>query len=126
MGLAVGALLPSASASESSRRTRLSLVVVLSAIVLFASAAATKRLRAGVSELASIEQLLAGGNNDEVLTKLQQLTSREPSLAPAQDMLSIAYFRKNRYREAISALEKACDAEPANIAYLQRLSGAFN
>jgi len=53
MGLAVGALLPSASASEFSRRTRLSLVVVLSAIVLFASAAATFRLRAGVSELAS-------------------------------------------------------------------------
>ena len=67
MGLAVGALLPSASASESSRRTRLSLVVVLSAIVLFASAVATKRLRAGVSELASIQQLLAGGNYDEAL-----------------------------------------------------------
>jgi len=64
MGLAVGALLPSASASESSRRTRLSLVVVLSAIVLFASAVAAKRLRAGVSELASIQQLLAGGNDD--------------------------------------------------------------
>ena len=40
MGLAVGALLPSASASKSSRRTRLSLVVALSAIVLFASAVA--------------------------------------------------------------------------------------
>jgi len=61
MGLAVGALLPSASASEFSRRTRLSLVVVLSAIVLFASAAATKRLRAGVTELASVQRLLAGG-----------------------------------------------------------------
>jgi len=67
MGLAVGALLPSASASESSRRTRLSLVVVLSAIVLFASAVAAKRLRAGVSELASIQQLLADGNYDEAL-----------------------------------------------------------
>jgi len=67
MGLAVGALLPPASASESSRRARLSLVVVLSAIVLFASAVATKRLRAGVSELASIQQLLADGNYDEAL-----------------------------------------------------------
>src|SRR5436190_11010528 len=54
MGLAVGALLPSASASESSRRTRLSLVVALSAIILLASAVVTKRLRAAVSELASI------------------------------------------------------------------------
>ena len=72
MGLAVGALLPSASASKSSRRTRLSLVVALSAIILLASAVVTKRLRAGVSELASIQQLLASGNNHEALTKLQQ------------------------------------------------------
>jgi rhomboid protease GluP len=43
MGLAVGALLPSAAASESSRRARLSLVVALCAITLFASAVATKR-----------------------------------------------------------------------------------
>jgi hypothetical protein len=35
------------------------------------------------------------------------------------------YFRKSRYPEAIAALEKACDAEPANIAYLQKLSGAY-
>jgi hypothetical protein len=41
-------------------------------------------------------------------------------------MLSIVCFRKNRYPEAISAREKACDAEPANIAYLHRRSGAFN
>ncbi len=126
MGLAVGALLPSASASESSRRTRLSVVVALSAIVLFASAVATKRLRAGVSELASIQQLLAGGNYDEALTRLQRLTSREPNLAPAQDMLSIVYFRKSCYAEAVAALEKASDAEPANITYLQKLSGAYS
>src|ERR1700682_1392329 len=72
MGLAVGALLPSASASESSRRTRLSLVVAFSAIVLFASAIATKRLRAGVSDVGPIRQLLANGNPDEALAKLQQ------------------------------------------------------
>jgi hypothetical protein len=53
MGFAVGALLPSAAASESSRRTRLSLVVAFSVIVLFASAVATKRFRAGISKLAS-------------------------------------------------------------------------
>ena len=62
----------------------------------------------------------------KALAKLQQLTSREPSLAPAQDLLSIVYFRKNRYRVAVAALEKACDAAPANIAYLQKLSGAYN
>src|SRR5258708_15760763 len=44
IGFAVGALLPSAAASESSRRSRLSLVVPFSAILLFASAVATKRL----------------------------------------------------------------------------------
>src|SRR5216684_803854 len=57
MGLAVGALLPSASASESSRRNRLSMVVAITAIALFASAVAAKRLRAGVSELTSIQHL---------------------------------------------------------------------
>ena len=41
-------------------------------------------------------------------------------------MLSIVYCRKNRYPEAVAALEKACDAEPANIAYPQKLSGAYN
>jgi len=72
MGFAVGALLPSAGASESSRRSRLSLVVAFSAIVLFASAVATKRLRAGVSEFTSVRQLLANGNTDEALAKVQQ------------------------------------------------------
>jgi len=47
MGLAVGALLPNASASESSRRSRLSLITILSVIVLSASAFAAKQLRAG-------------------------------------------------------------------------------
>lgn len=42
MGALVGALLPAASASESSRRTRLSLVVFFCAASLFVSAAAAK------------------------------------------------------------------------------------
>lgn len=44
MGFAVGAVLPSASADESSRRTRLSIVITLAAIVLIISAAAVKHL----------------------------------------------------------------------------------
>jgi len=40
--------------------------------VLFASAVATKRLRAGVSEFTSVRQLLANGNTDEALAKVQQ------------------------------------------------------
>jgi hypothetical protein len=36
------------------------------------------------------------------------------------------YCRKNRYPEAVAALEKACDAEPGNIAYLQKLSGCYS
>jgi len=58
MGLAIGALLPAASASESSRRNRLSVVVVITFIALIASAVATKRLRADVSELASVQHLI--------------------------------------------------------------------
>lgn len=47
MGCAIGAVLPSASADEPSRRTRLSIVVTLTAIVLIFSAVAVKRLLTG-------------------------------------------------------------------------------
>jgi rhomboid protease GluP len=125
MGLAVGALLPSASANESSRRTRLSLVVAFTAIVLVASAVTTKRVTARASELASIQQLLAHGNSDEALTKLQQLTTREPNLASAQAMLASVYFQKNRYPEALAALRKAYDSDSTNVTYQERLSAAY-
>jgi membrane associated rhomboid family serine protease len=59
MGLLVGALLPAAALSESSRRTRLSLVAIFSAMALLASAVAAKRLRTGVAELVSLQQLIA-------------------------------------------------------------------
>ena len=55
MGLAVGVLLPSATASESARRARLAFVVAITAIALIAAAVATKRLRGGFSELSSIQ-----------------------------------------------------------------------
>ena len=125
MGFAVGALLPSASASESSRRTRLSIVVTLTTIVLIASAVAAKRLVAEASELASIQQLFSDGNSEEALSKLEQLTARRPNLAPAQAMLASVYFQKNRYPEAVAALQKAYDADPKNVAYQQKLSAAY-
>lgn len=59
MGALIGALLPAASASESSRRTRLSLVVAFCAASLFASAAAAKHLRSSVAELPSIRRLIS-------------------------------------------------------------------
>jgi rhomboid protease GluP len=125
MGFAVGALLPNAAASESSRRARLSAVVALSAISLLASAVATKRLRAGVSELASIQRLLATGKTDKALADLQRLTARQPDLAPAQAMLASVYFNKGQYPEAVSALQKAYNSDPSNTAYQQQLGGAY-
>src|SRR5580692_3998967 len=77
MGLAVGAALPAASASESSRRTRLTLVAIFSAIVLVGSAVAAKKFNSEVSELTRAEQLLAQKKTDEALTRLQQLTACE-------------------------------------------------
>ena len=50
MGLAVGTVLPASAASEEARRTRLSLVAILSAVVLVGSAIAAKRLTKGVSD----------------------------------------------------------------------------
>lgn len=129
MGFAVGALLPSASADESSRRTRLSIVVALSAIVLIASAIAAKQIRAGVTaasaDLAGIDQLIKSGKTDEAIAQLQQLTARDPNLAPAQAMLANLYFEKSRYPEAIAAMEKAYEAEPENTTYQQKLGSAY-
>jgi rhomboid protease GluP len=125
MGLAVGAALPSANALESSRRTRLSVVVLLSAIALFASAVAAKRLRAGVAELSSIQQLITEHKSDEALAKLQQLTVRQPQLAPAQAMLASLYMARDQYPEAITALEKANAADAGNTAYQEQLGSAY-
>jgi len=65
MGAVVGALLPSASADESSRRSRLSLVIAFTAIVLIASAVATKRLRSSNSEVTSIKNVLFAGKSGQ-------------------------------------------------------------
>ena len=126
MGFAVGALLPPASADESSRRIRFSIVVAFTAIVLIASAVATKRIRAGISELTSIQHLVAMGRTDEALVQLQQLTSREPSFVPGEAMLASLYFQINRFPEAVAALQKASIADPANTTYHQQPGAATN
>jgi Flp pilus assembly protein TadD len=127
MGLAVGALLPNASAPETDRRSRLSLVTLLIAIVLSTSAYAAKLLRAGpdVRGLASIQQLVKSGKTDEALAQLEQLTAREPDLAPAQALLASLYFGKSRYSDGVAALQKAYGAEPTNPSYQQQLGGAY-
>lgn len=125
MGLAVGAALPAAGASEPARRTRLSLIAIVSLIVLAGSAIAAKRLSKDVSELASAEQLLAEKKTDEALAQLEQLTAREPEFAPADELLAKVYFAKRQYPEAIAALEKAYRANPDNITYQKELGTVF-
>ena len=125
MGLAVGTLLPAAAASESARRARLSIVVGLSAIALVGSALEAKHLRAGTAELLPIQTLIAHGKTEEALAQLQELTAREPQLAPAQDMLGSVYMMKGQVPEAIAALEKACEADAQNAKYKQQLGGAY-
>jgi membrane associated rhomboid family serine protease/Flp pilus assembly protein TadD len=125
MGLAVGALLPAAAASESSRRARLSLVAIFSAAALIGSAVATKHLRAGVAELTSIRRLIAQGKNAEAIVELQQLTAREPQFAAAQDLLASWYLSGGDYPRAISAFEKANAADPANPTYQRQLGTAY-
>jgi membrane associated rhomboid family serine protease/Flp pilus assembly protein TadD len=125
MGLAVGALLPSAAASESARRARLSFVVAITAIAIVASAIATKRLRAGTGELSSIQHLLSDGKSDEAIAQLQALTAREPGFANAQALLASVYFQKSRYPEALAAMQKAYEADPGNATYQRKLGGAY-
>lgn len=81
MGLAVGAALPRAGASEPQRRTRLSLVAILSAIALVGSAMAAKRLSKDRGALATAEQRIAGKETDKTLRQFQLSAVREPELA---------------------------------------------
>jgi membrane associated rhomboid family serine protease/Flp pilus assembly protein TadD len=125
MGLVVGAALPAAGAGEASRRTRLSLVSVFSAIALVGSAMAAKRLTKGVSEPSSAERLIAEKQSDEALTQLQGLTAREPEFARGHELLAKVYLSKGQYPEAIAALEKAYGANPENMTYQKELGTLF-
>jgi membrane associated rhomboid family serine protease/Flp pilus assembly protein TadD len=125
MGLAVGAVLPAAGASEDARRTRLSLVAVFAAIALVGSAIAAKRLTKGVSELASAEQLLGERKTDEAMAQLQNLATSEPEFAPGQELLAKVYLSKGQYPQAIAALQKAYAADPKNVMYQKELGAVF-
>jgi len=74
MGLVVGAALPAAGASEAARRTRLSLVAILSAIALVGSAIAAKKLSKDMNELSSVMHAIAESDTQQTLTQLRQLT----------------------------------------------------
>lgn len=125
MGAAVGALLPAASAPESSRRTRLSVVVAFCTASLFASAVAAKHFRSSVAELPSIRKLVAQGKNGEAIARLQEITAREPQFAAAHDLLAQLYLSGGDYPKAISALEKANEADPSNMTYQHQLASAY-
>jgi membrane associated rhomboid family serine protease/predicted negative regulator of RcsB-dependent stress response len=125
MGLAVGAALPAAGANENVRRTRLSIVVILSAIALVGSAVAAKKLTRGVSELSSVRHLLAQKKTDEALAQLQQLTAREPEFAPGQELLGKVYLSTGQYPDAIAALQKANAADPGNVTYQKELASVY-
>jgi rhomboid protease GluP len=125
MGAAVGALLPAATLPESARRARLSVVVVLAAIVLVGSAVATKKLNPGIGEISAIQSLLETGKTDEALARLQQLTTRSPNLAVAQAMLGALYIGRGQLEEGIIALKKAAEVDPGNPAYQLQLGNAY-
>src|SRR5690349_10326781 len=125
MGAVVGALLPAAGASESSRRTRLSFVVAFCAASLFGSGAAAKHLRSRVAELPSIRRLIAQGKSDEAIARLQEITAREPQFAAAHDLLASLYLSGGDYPKAISALEKANASDPSNTTYQRQLGSAY-
>jgi cytochrome c-type biogenesis protein CcmH/NrfG len=125
MGAVVGALLPAAGASEASRRTRLSFVVVFCAASLFASEVAAKHLRSSVAELPSIRRLIAQGKNDQAIPRLQEITAHEPQFAAAHDLLASLYLSGGDYPRAISALEKANASDPSNTTYQRQLGSAY-
>jgi rhomboid protease GluP len=102
MGAVVGALLPAASASEASRRTRLSFVVVFCAASLFASGVAAKHLRSSVAELPSIRRLITQGRNNEAIARLQEITAHEPQFA------AVVFVRGRLSQGHLRARESPC------------------
>lgn len=73
MGLAVGAALPEAGASEPSRRMRLSLVLILSLVALVGSLIAARKLAKNASELSGANFLPAVSESGETLAQWQPL-----------------------------------------------------
>jgi rhomboid protease GluP len=125
MGLAVGAALPRADADEYARRSRLLFVTVACALVLVAAAITTQHLRAGTSEINSVQNLLHEGKFTEAAAQLEQLTARDPSFALAQSMLGSIYMQQGRYTQGTVALKKAYKADPSEPKYAQQLGAAY-
>jgi membrane associated rhomboid family serine protease len=81
MGLVVGAALPPAGASESARRTRLSVIAIFSAIVLVGSAIAAKKYSKDADELSSAIHLIAESGTGQAVTQLQRPAQAGPEFA---------------------------------------------
>jgi rhomboid protease GluP len=81
MGLAVGAALPAAGASDAARRMRLSLVAIFSVIVLVGSAIAAKTLTKDVADAQATYRGIPAQNPDEehARAELEYATRREHS-----------------------------------------------
>jgi rhomboid protease GluP len=77
MGLAVGAALPAADASETARRVRLSLIAIFSAIVLLGSAIAAKKLSKSASEPSSAALFIPRNETCEMPSERQQLRPQD-------------------------------------------------
>lgn len=125
MGGVVGLLLPTAIASESARRFRLGVTVVLSTAILLTAFLFTKRINADVIELSSIEHLLSAGKGEEAFARTQQLVAHHPENAGAQSLLGTMYLHRGQSSEAIIALKKAYDEAPQNPAYQIQLGSAY-
>lgn len=125
MGLLIGYLLPSPGDSESTRRTRLPVMLGVSAVALVSFVVATKLYRDGISQLPEIEALLESHKPDEAIARLQSLTAREPSLDLAHALLSDAYADKQEYPNAAFALKRALQLDPTNKTYQDQLKTLY-
>jgi len=81
-------------------------------------------LSRGAAEL-SDEKLLASGQVDELIPRLQQRIGQSPGDAVAQNLLCRAYFMMEEWDRAVPSCEKAAYLDPQNSDYSKWLGRAY-
>ena len=71
------------------------------------------------------EELLRSGHADELIQVLKHLTQTNPKDAQAWNMLSRAYLSTEKWDDAVTASERATEADPNNAEYHLWLGRAY-
>ena len=99
----------------------IALVLLASATVLSQSA-----LGADSSPFAQTRRLMEQGKYDDAISRLQELSSREPILKGLSHELGTAYYKKGDYIKAIDSFKKALEENSQDNEAVQLLGLTSN